>query len=159
MTRRLPLLAALLATLASAPLHAQDSAFVVRHSPAVVKYGKWTLAVSALGMGLQASSRHNAADRAFGQLEAYCLADKTRCDTGPGGGYADPVAEGYYQSSLSFDRSARRWLLGGETTLLASAALFVWELTRPQGHPKNIPFEPEFQVTGYGTRMGLRVAF
>lgn len=159
MTRRLSLVAVLVASLSGAPLHAQDSVFVVRHSPALVKYGKWALAAAALGMGLKASADHNAADQAFGHLEAYCLADKTRCDTGPGGSYTDPVTEGYYQSSLSADRRARHWLLGGETTLLASAALFVWELTRPQGHPKNIPFEPELRVTGRETRMGVRVAF
>jgi hypothetical protein len=34
-----------------------------------------------------------------------------------------------YQTSLHYDRETRTWLIVGETALVASATMFVWELT------------------------------
>ncbi len=149
--------------LAAAPagrLAAQDSiAPMVRSIPAVVRYGKWALLAAAVGMGLKASSAHHDADQAFESLEGYCFDDQTRCDQQANGQYIDPISEGYYQTSLSADRRARGWLVGGEVTLLATAGLFVWEFTRPKSPPKNIPFEPTVQVIGPRTHLGLRIPF
>lgn len=143
-----------------APLAAQDSiAPMVKTIPTVVRYGKWALLAAAVGMGLKASSAHHDADRAFDRLERYCFDDETRCDQQSNGHYIDPISEGYYQASLSGDRRARGWLVGGEVTLLATAGLFVWEFTRPNRPPKNIPFEPTVQVVGPRTHLGLRVSF
>jgi hypothetical protein len=159
MLRAATILALVLGTPATT-LAAQDSIpAAVRSVPGVVKYGKWALLAAAVGMGLKASSAHHAGDRAFDRLENYCFDDFSRCDQQPNGHYIDPVSEGYYQASLSADRRARGWLIGGEATLLASAGLFVWELTRPKHPPKNIPFEPTVQVVGPRTNLGLRVAF
>ncbi|MEO8139783.1 MAG: hypothetical protein ABI742_09060 [Gemmatimonadota bacterium] len=147
-------------TLAATPLAAQqpDTSWK-RQTPMVVKYGKWATLALAVGMGLKASAAHHDADRAFNLLSSYCLTDPTRCNQGPGGRYIDPVAEGYYQASVRSDRHARGWLLGGEGALLATAGLFVWELTRPKQPPKNIPFEPTVTVVGAVTQFGVRVAF
>ena len=147
-------------TLTAAPLAAQrpDTSWT-RRTPMVVKYGKWATLALAVGMGLKASAAHHDADRAFNQLSSYCLTDPTRCNQGSGGGYIDQVAEGYYQTSVHRDRHARGWLLGGEGALLATAGLFVWELTLPKQPPKNIPFEPTVSVVGPTTRIGLRVTF
>ena len=142
------------------PLAAQDSiAPMVKSIPAVVRYGKWALLAAAVGMGLKASSAHQDADHAFDRLERYCVDDETRCDQQSNGHYTDPISERYYQASLSGDRRARGWLLGGEATLLATAGLFVWEFTRPNHPPKNIPFEPTVEVIGPRTHLGLRVSF
>jgi hypothetical protein len=54
---------------------------------------------------------------------------------------------------------ARGWLIGGETALAGAAALFIWELTRPKGRPRNIPFEPEVRSMRGATGLGLRLAF
>lgn len=154
-------LTALLACLTIAgPLSAQqrDSTWK-RQVPAAVTYGKWVTLAAAVGMGLEAAGAHRDANRAFDRLQHYCDAVETRCDQGAGGRYLDPVAEGYYQSSLRGDRRARHWLLAGEGTLLVTAGLFVWELTRPARPPKNIPFEPTVSVVGAATRVGVRVAF
>ena len=35
------------------------------------------------------------------------------------------VPKSLYQSSLHYDRQARRWLFAGETALVGAAALFV----------------------------------
>jgi hypothetical protein len=151
-----------LAALLTAPqLAAQEPAdTLLQHSsPVLVKYGKWAMLAAALGMGLKASSDHHQADRSFARLQDYCGGNPDRCIQLPGGAYADPVAEGYYQASLRSDRRARGWLLGGEATLLGAAGLFVWELTRPKSLPKNIPFEPEVRWTGRETRVGVRAAF
>ncbi len=153
-------LALLCLTLGVTPLVAQraDSAWT-RGTPFAVKYGKWAALAAAVGMGLKASAAHHDADRAFNNLRSYCDVDPARCDQLPGGGYADPVAERYYQTALRHDRHARGWLFGGEGAVLASAALFVWELSRPKQPPKNIPFSPTVTRTGTTTNVGVSVAF
>ena len=128
-------------------------------SPAV-KYGKWVLLAGSIGMNYLAVRAHNRADDAFDVLEAQCTAVRERCDVGPGGSYTDPGIEDLYQTSLRYDRRARLWLIGGETALVGSAALFIWELARPKNRPDNIPFEPEVRsLRAGGTGLGLRLAF
>jgi hypothetical protein len=151
MSRHLSALLALTVALAT-PAGAQDSGPLVR-------YGKWALAAGAVGMNLLAARAHNRADDAFGAIEEACFLDSTRCLLGPDGGYADPRIEGLYQSSLRYDRNARRWLVAGETALLGAAAMFVWELTRKTHKPDNIPFEPEVRSLRQATGVGVRVAW
>lgn len=125
-----------------------------------VKYGKWVLLAGAIGMNYLAVRAHDRAENVFDALEAQCNGAHERCDLGPNGGYADPVIEDLYQSSLRYDRRARLWLIGGETALVGTAALFIWELTRPKSRPDNIPFEPEVRsLRAGGTGLGLRLAF
>jgi hypothetical protein len=125
----------------------------------VVKYGKWLLVAGSIGMNYLAVQSHNRADDAFNALEARCLANHDRCALGAQGQYTDPEIEGLYQTTLRQDRVARGWLIGGETALAGAAALFIWELTRPKGRPRNIPFEPEVRSMRAGTGVGFRMAF
>jgi hypothetical protein len=125
----------------------------------LVRYGKWVLAAGAVTMNLLAAQAHNRADRAFDALEDACFVDSTRCILGPDGGYADPVMEDLYQTSLDYDREARRWLIAGETALVGATALFVLELTRKTHKPDNIPFEPEVRSLRQATGVGVRVAW
>lgn len=128
-------------------------------SPAV-KYGKWLLLAGSIGMNYQALRSHDRAEDAFDALESRCIAAHDRCALGPGGTYVDPEIEAFYQASVRYDRSARRWLLGGETALVGAAALFIWELARPKARPDNIPFEPEVRsLRAGGTGLGLRLGF
>ena len=128
-------------------------------SPAV-KYGKWVLLAGSIGLNYLAVRAHNSADDAFDALEAQCTAVQERCAIGPAGTYRDPAIEDLYQTSLRYDRRARLWLIGGETALIGSAALFVWELARPKNRPDNIPFEPEVRgLRAGGTGVGLRLGF
>jgi hypothetical protein len=152
--------ALLLPLLGALPAAAQlpGDSLLLRRSP-LVTYGKWAVLAAAVGMGLKAAAAHRDADRAFDRLERWCLEDQTRCDQSANGSYLDPVAEGYYQTSLTRDRHARGWLLGGEAALLGAAGLFVWELTRPRSPPRNIPFEPTFTVLGARTQVGLAIPF
>jgi len=111
-------------------------------------------------MNYLAVRAHDRADEVFDLIEAECSIGQQRCALGPGGGYADPALENLYQTSLRYDRRARLWLIGGETALVGSAALFIWELARPKNRPDNIPFEPEMRVMPAGrTGLGLRMAF
>ena len=151
MIRPLSALVALIMVLAT-PVAAQQTGPLVR-------YGKWALAAGAIGMNLLAARAHNRADEAFDGIEEACSQNRARCDLGPDGGYADRQIEGLYQSSLHYDRSARRWLIAGETALLGAAALFVWELTRKTHKPDNIPFEPEVRSLRRATGVGLRIAW
>jgi hypothetical protein len=125
----------------------------------LVRYGKWVLAAGAIGMNLLAARAHNRADDAFGELEEACNLIRQRCDLGSDGSYTDQQIESLYQSSLHYDRSARRWLIAGETALLGAAALFVWEMTRKTHKPDNIPFEPEVRSLNRATGVGVRVAW
>jgi hypothetical protein len=125
----------------------------------LVKYGKWILVAGSAGMNYFAIRAHNRAEDAFDELESRCLATNSRCILGPSGSYLDPEIEGFYQSSLRYDRIARGWLIGGETALAGAAVLFVWELTRPKGRPDNIPFEPEVRSLRGSTGLGLRFGF
>ena len=125
-----------------------------------VKYGKWALLAGAIGMNYLGVHAHNQADDTFDALEAQCQNDPQLCALNGEGSYADPAIEDLYQTSLQYDQEARLWLLGGETALIGSAVLFVWELTRPKGRPDNIPFEPEVRsLRGGGTGLGLRFGF
>jgi hypothetical protein len=111
-------------------------------------------------MNYYAVRAHNRAEDNFDALEQRCLAVQARCDLGPEGHYLDPEIEDFYQRSLHYDRVARGWLVGGETALAGAAAMFVWELTKPKGRPKNIPFEPEVRsLRGGGSGVGLRLEF
>ena len=126
----------------------------------VVKYGKWALLAGAIGMNYLAVRAHDRADNVFDVIEAECTSDQERCALGAGGVYADPALEGLYQTSLRYDRRARLWLIGGESALVGSAALFIWELARPKNRPDNILFEPELRMMPAGrTGLGLRMAF
>jgi hypothetical protein len=126
----------------------------------LVKYGKWALLAGSIGMNYLAARAHDRADEAYKALELRCAdGDHAPCDLGPTGRYLDPISETLYQSSLDQDRSARRWLLGGEAALAGAAAMFVYELTRPKGRPPNIPFEPEIRTVNGTTRLGVRASF
>lgn len=149
MTRTISALALLL-LLAGSRVHAQGP---------FVKYGKWLLVAGSIGMNYLAVRSHNHAEDAYDQLEALCNADHARCTTGAQGQYTNPEIEELYQTTLSYDRQARGWLIGGEAALAGAAALFIWELTKPKGRPDNIPFEPEVRSMRGGTGLGLRVAF
>ena len=128
-------------------------------SSPLVRYGKWVLAAGAVTMNLLAAQAHNRADRAFDTIEDACLVNSTRCIVGEDGAYADPAMEELYQTSLDYDREARRWLIAGETALVGATALFVLELTRKTHKPDNIPFEPEIRSLRQATGVGLRVAW
>jgi hypothetical protein len=125
----------------------------------LVKYGKWGALGVSLAFNAMAFRTHDRAQSAFRHLEGYCFPDPTRCETGPGGSYKDPVSERYYQQSLSYDRQTRVRLVAGETALLGTIALFVWEMSQPKGPPENIPFRPEVSTHDGVTHVGLRVAF
>ncbi len=129
------------------------------HTPAVVKYGKWGLLTASVAMNLLAARAHDRADREFSTVQRICSADPSRCTTFPDGRYADPSLESIYQQTLRYDRQSRNWIIAGETALVGSAVLFIWEFSRPKGPPENIPFEPKVSNSRYGTQVGLTWKF
>ena len=139
-------------------LAATSSAIAQQTSP-LIRYGKWLLAAGAVGMNLAAARAHDRAEDSFDAIEDACFANSTRCTLGPDGSYADRQIEGLYQTSLHYDRSARRWLIAGETALVGAAVFFVWEMTRKTHKPDNIPFEPEVRSLRRATGVGMRFNF
>jgi hypothetical protein len=167
--RRRPAIALALAlalgpTLAArpAPLAAQEpveSTVPGGSSPALVRYGKWALLAGSITMNVLAARAHERGDEEYELLRARCATDGNLCAIALDGTYADPETELRYQRSLAYDRRARVWLVAGQTALLGSAVMFIWELTRPKGPPGNIPFEPEVSATPDGTNLGVRLSF
>lgn len=153
-------LAAQLPTVIPPPSPGPSSVRAVR-APAFVRYGKWALLGGAVAINLQALHEHNLANDTFAQLRDRCsFTSHGPCDTGADGRYLDPESESIYQASLSADRHARSWLFAGEAVLLGSAAMFVWELSRPNGPTKNVPFVPHVERTASGrANLGISLAF
>ena len=157
---RVVMLVVLLGALAAVRGGLAAQASAATRIPPIVKYGKWALLAGSAGLNLLALHNHHLADDTFAQLSEICTgADHSRCLTGAGGAYLDPGAEAIYQSAISADRRARNWLIAGETALLGSAAMFVWELSRPKGRDPNIPFTPRVSVLGNRTMIGLTIPF
>lgn len=149
--------AAALVLLAAVVMPAQASA---QGSPFWVKYGKWGLLATSVGLNLLGADAHRDADRVFDQLEKRCFAQPRVCAVDGNGGYVDAESERLYQATLDQDRRARRWLIAGETALLGAAAMFVWEFTRPSGIPDdNIPFAPRVQGLENGVGVGFELRF
>jgi hypothetical protein len=148
----------ILSVLLIVTLAATTSAAAQQTGP-LVRYGKWLLAAGAVGMNLAAARAHDRAEESFDAIEDACFLSSDRCALGPDGSYLDRQIESLYQSSLHYDRSARRWLIAGETALVGAAALFVWEMTRRTHKPDNIPFEPEVRTLRSATGVGLRFSF
>ena len=158
---RRPALAVLvaLAALTSSSLRAQAPAPTVKPIPALIKYGKWMTLAGSLAMNYLAARAHTRADDAFRVIEDACALNQDMCIVGPDGRYLNPSIESQYQRSVHYDRQARGWLIGGEAAFAGTAAMFIWELTRPKSLPGNIPFEPQVKQEGARTLMGLRLAF
>jgi hypothetical protein len=133
-------------------------AMAAQRSPAPVKYGKWAVLATSIGLNILAADAHRDADRVFEEIEARCETDPALCGVA-GGGYVDPVNEALYQETLRLDRRSRTFLVTGEAAFLGAAALFIWEFARPKAPPDNLPFEPEVSVRNGVTRLGLRVAW
>jgi hypothetical protein len=133
-------------------------AMAAQRSPAPVKYGKWAVLATSIGLNILAADAHRDADRVFEEIEARCETDPALCDVA-GGSYIDPVNEALYQETLRLDRRSRTFLVTGEAAFLGAAALFIWEFARPKAPPDNVPFEPEVSVRNGVTRLGLRVAW
>jgi hypothetical protein len=152
------LLASLAFALAARAAPAQNPR--ATHIPASVLYGKWGLLGAAVGFNLAALHQHHVADDIFAQLSDRCSAnDHVLCTTDASGHYTNPESEAIYQASLTADGRARTWLVVGETALLGSAALFVWELSRPKGPPRNIPFTPRIAVEHGRPTVGMSLRF
>jgi hypothetical protein len=104
----------------------------------VVKIAKWTLLVTAVGLGAYALRQSGDAADAYDALRALCLGTPARCDHG-GRVYPDADAEALYDRALRADRQAQIGIYGGEAALLGSVALFILDL-RAASNPPTIPY-------------------
>ncbi len=127
-----------------------------------VHYGKWATAAVAVGFTVLAAREHGHAQDNWQQLRELCQADNTACQQRRDGQYVNNTAELLFQNTLYYDRRARRRLLVGQVSLLATAALFILDLRNQRQGPPNIPFhglEVTAQPAGGGARVGVRVPF
>jgi hypothetical protein len=125
-------------------------------TPPGIRYGKWAAAAVAVGFTAMGIRTHQEADDDFRALADYCKAQGA-CALSTDGRYTDPVAEARYRDIVRGDRTARAWLISGQTAIVGSAILFVLELKRERG-PRNIPYSGLVIEPGaFGTRIGLRL--
>lgn len=130
----------------------------------LIHYGKWATAGAAVALTAMGAREHSRSKRHWDRLLDICRANNADCTLGPDGRYTNAVAEQEYQQALHFDRRANRRFLGGQVSLLATAALFIADLRgggSRQG-PKNIPLAPlevSAEPAGDAARVGLRFAF
>jgi hypothetical protein len=115
-----------------------------------VRVAKWALLGATVGLGYYALKQSTRADRAYSDLRHLCITAPSSC-TLDAGRYPDGHAEALYATSLRHDRRAQAGILGGQVTLLGSAALFVYDLRNGHG-PENIPFP------GVPARLAVRAA-
>lgn len=157
--RALPLAAALAAVTlgAGAVAPAQSGG---RARPAgewsAVRVAKWALLGAAVSLGVYALAEHRRGDDAYAELSSMCHADQTRCEM-EGGRYALPEAERLYGRATAADRRAQLGIIGGQLTLLGSAALFVYDL-RNGPRPSDIPY-PGGSGRGARFAVGARLRF
>jgi hypothetical protein len=162
MTRSRALVLAAIAVFFAGPLVAQErpaprSAGWIRP---VAHYGKWLTAGAAAAFTVFAAREHSRSADAWDALLAICRQDNADCALGSDGRYANTVAEAHYQQSLYYDARARRRLIVGQTALVLSVAMFVFDLRRGNG-PPNIPFDPDKLIVtparNGGALVGLRL--
>ena len=123
-----------------------------------VRLAKWALLGVAVGFGAFAVSQSQRADDSYSELGMLCRSDQDRC-VSSGDVYADAHAERLYQRAVSADRRAHQAIIGGEVTLLGSAALFIYDLRNRRG-PPDIPYPASSRESAaYGFAIGARVFF
>lgn len=126
-------------------------------------YGKWLTAAAAVGLTVMGAQEHHRSSREWDTLLGICRADNASCIVGSNGQYVSQTAEYHYQLALYYDRRANHRLLGGQLSLLATAAMFI--VDRHVGHngPDNIPFDPDKLSVAPnrwgGANLGLRFRF
>jgi hypothetical protein len=152
--------------LVTTPLAAQQAAphppATGRGSRVLVHWGKWAAAAGAIAFTAMGAREHHYSDVEWNQLLDICRNNNADCMMGSNGRYMNSNAELLYQSSLQFDRRARRWLIGAQAAALATAALFITDLRHHTAEPGNIPFKPvsiEVAPTRTGAALSIRVAF
>jgi hypothetical protein len=124
----------------------------------VSHYGKWLALAGAAGFTTVAILRNLDADQIYGGLTTLCRTGGDTCVLGPDGTYVNPEAELLYQETLRLDSEARKWMLGGQVTLVAAGAMFVVDLVARTRRPKNIPYAP-LEYFADGGRLGFRLRF
>lgn len=126
-------------------------------------YAKWLTAGAAVGLTFLGAKEHHHSSQEWDMLLGICRANNLNCVTGSDGRYIDVVAEYHYQLALYYDRRANRRLVGGQVSLLASAAMFILDRGHGKSGPDNIPFDPhKLSIAPNrwgGANLGLRFAF
>jgi hypothetical protein len=125
---------------AGPPVVRFDSANV-RHSSTLLRVSKWAMLGTTVGAAAYGFSTNRTADHDYAALEQMCVADRENCLRRTGEAYTDAQMEQRYQDVKSLDRKARYALLGTQVGVVATVALFVYDL-RHARPPKDIPYTP-----------------
>jgi hypothetical protein len=118
-----------------------------------VRVAKWALLGAAIGFGSYALVQSSRAEDHISALRRECEVEPQGCQL-QNGRYSSATAEALYDAAADADRRARIGIIGGQVTLLGSAALFVYDLRNGRG-PDDIPLPP----TRAAMAVGLRLTF
>ena len=118
-----------------------------------VRIAKWAMLGAAIRFGSYALVQSGRAEDHFAELRRECQIEPTACQL-QDGRYSSETAEALYEAAATADRRARIGIIGGQVTLLGSAALFVYDLRNGRG-PDDIPLPPNRA----GMALGLRLTF
>ena len=168
MMRRFAIPLGLLAWVAA--LSAQDTSLTagrVTPSSPIIHWGKWVTLGAALGLTVAAVVQHDHAQDRWNELQALCRDDNQACALTSSGTYDTSTPNGYqaellYEETVYYDHLARRRLVLGQVSLLASVGMFVLEFKRRQLAPPNIPLHGLrmlIEPTGGAGRGGARFGF
>jgi hypothetical protein len=141
------------ALLGATSLHAQVQVTPPRQQEGwtAVRIAKWALLGAAVGFGSYALVESGRAEDYYSELRRQCQLEPEGCQL-QNGRYSDPAAERLYDHATAADRRARIGIIGGQITLLGSAAFFVYDLRNGRG-PDDIPYPPSRARMGVGLRL------
>jgi hypothetical protein len=123
----------------------------VQEGWSAVRIAKWALLGAAIGFGSYALVESGRAEDHYEELRRLCQVEPGACQL-ENGRYSDAAAEQLYENAGSADRRARIGIIGGQVTLLGSAAFFVYDLRNGRG-PDDIPYPPSRARIGVGLRL------
>lgn len=130
-----------------------------RSVPAPVRIGKWATLAGSVFLGISAYNAHQDAESSYDALLDRCRTVEFACLLDENNRYLDPASERLYDDSQGADRRAARYLIGSEVLFVATAAGFIWELTRREEKPENIPFVPRITQSRSETRVAWTLRF
>jgi hypothetical protein len=104
---------------------------------------KWSTLLVSTGAAAYGFNQNRVADREYEELEQICFGNPALCEREPGTDrYVDAAMESRYQEIVDRDDRARLALLAGQLGLIASIAMFIFDLP-DKSTPEDIPYDPK----------------
>jgi hypothetical protein len=108
-----------------------------------LRVAKWSTLLASTGAAAYGFNQNRVADREYEELEEICFGNPALCEKATGTDrYVDAAMEARYQEIVDRDDRARLALLAGQLGLIASLAMFIFDLP-DKSTPEDIPYDPK----------------